>query len=409
MSRIRALIASASAGIMIATFSASLAHADPDKVAEAKAKLDAIAQQVSAIDQEIIEASARVEEAEAKLELLTGDLRGQESLVADLSTQLGEIALVQMQMSGFDIAAQLFASQDEGDFLSSLATIHNETERSVAGLQNLQVGQAQLTALHDEAEETEQQLARDRDAKISLAEDYKDKEAEAQALYDRLNAEEQERLARLEEERLARLEQERLAAAQEAARAQAREEQERAAQHRDAEGGGDTSSLDEAEDTGDAEESRATDNDPAPATQETPKAKDPKKAKKKTEESAPSSSGSASDRAAQAVSIALDQVGKSYVWGTTGPRTFDCSGLMVYSYGEVDVSLTRTSRSQSQSGTSVSKGDLKPGDLVFYYSPVSHVGMYIGDGKIVHAANPRTGVVVAKLDAMPYSGARRVA
>ena len=59
MSRIRALIASASAGIMIVTFSASLAHADPDKVAEAKAKLDAIAQQVSAIDQEIIEASAR--------------------------------------------------------------------------------------------------------------------------------------------------------------------------------------------------------------------------------------------------------------------------------------------------------------------------------------------------------------
>lgn len=399
MSRIRALIASASAGIMIVTFSASLAHADPDKVAEAKAKLDAIAQQVSAIDQEIIEASARVEEAEAKLELLTGDLRGQESLVADLSTQLGEIALVQMQMSGFDIAAQLFASQDEGDFLSSLATIHNETERSVAGLQNLQVGQAKLTALHDEAEETEQQLARDRDAKISLAEDYKDKEAEAQALYDRLNAEEQERLARLEEERLARLEQERLAAAQEAARAQAR----------DAEGGGDTSSPDEAEDSGDDEESRATDNDPAPTAQETPKTKDPKKAKKKAEESAPSSSGSASDRAAQAVSIALDQVGKSYVWGTTGPRTFDCSGLMVYSYGEVDVSLTRTSRSQSQSGTSVPKGDLKPGDLVFYYSPVSHVGMYIGDGKIVHAANPRTGVVVAKLDAMPYSGARRVA
>ena len=59
-------------------------------------------------------------------------------------------------------------------------------------------------------------------------------------------------------------------------------------------------------------------------------------------------------------------------------------------------------------GKRVSKSNLKPGDLVFFYSPVSHVAIYIGDGKVVHAGNPRTGVNVTKLKYMPFSGARRV-
>ncbi|MEZ5087711.1 MAG: hypothetical protein R2722_16210 [Tessaracoccus sp.] len=87
MSRIRALIASVIAGVMIATLSVSMAHADPDKVREAKAKLDEISQQVSAIDQEIIEASVRVDEAEAKLGALSKDLEAQEELVTSLSHQ----------------------------------------------------------------------------------------------------------------------------------------------------------------------------------------------------------------------------------------------------------------------------------------------------------------------------------
>lgn len=102
-------------------------------------------------------------------------------------------------------------------------------------------------------------------------------------------------------------------------------------------------------------------------------------------------------------------MGKRYVWGTSGPNTFDCSGLTSYAYRQVGISLSRSSRVQfSSAGRKVSKSELKPGDLVFYYSPVSHVGMYIGNGKIVHAANPRSGVKVVGLNTMPFSGARRV-
>ena len=113
-------------------------------------------------------------------------------------------------------------------------------------------------------------------------------------------------------------------------------------------------------------------------------------------------------KAREAVKFALAKVGKSYRHGATGPNAFDCSGLTSYAYAKAGVKLPRSSRSQLSKGKSVKKKNLKPGDLVFFYSPVSHVAIYIGDGKVVHAGNPRTGVNVTKLKYMPFSGARRV-
>jgi len=118
----------------------------------------------------------------------------------------------------------------------------------------------------------------------------------------------------------------------------------------------------------------------------------------------------ASSAAQTAVNTALAQVGDRYVYGATGPNSFDCSGLTSFSYKAAGISLPRTSKAQSTFGTPVSKGNLQPGDLVFFYSPVSHVAMYIGNGQIVHALNSRKPVQVMKLDSMPsYAGARRVA
>ncbi|MFC7502016.1 NlpC/P60 family protein [Nocardioides sp. GCM10030258] len=115
----------------------------------------------------------------------------------------------------------------------------------------------------------------------------------------------------------------------------------------------------------------------------------------------------ASGRAAVAIKYALAQVGDSYVYGAAGPNAWDCSGLMMVAWGQAGVGLPHSSRAQSGAGARVSKSQLKPGDLVFYYSPISHVGMYIGNGMIVHAANPGAGVKVSSVDEMPYSGAVR--
>ena len=115
----------------------------------------------------------------------------------------------------------------------------------------------------------------------------------------------------------------------------------------------------------------------------------------------------ASGRAAAAVQYAMAQVGDAYVYGAAGPSAYDCSGLTMMAWAQAGVSLPHSSSAQYGSGAHVSESDLQPGDLVFYYSPISHVGMYIGNGMIVHAANPGTGVVTASLHSMPYVGAVR--
>ena len=115
----------------------------------------------------------------------------------------------------------------------------------------------------------------------------------------------------------------------------------------------------------------------------------------------------ASGRAAAAVSYAMDQVGDAYVYGAAGPDAYDCSGLTMASWAQAGVALPHSSSAQYSSGPQVPASALQPGDLVFYYSPISHVGMYIGNGMIVHAANPSTGVQVAGLYSMPFSGAVR--
>jgi cell wall-associated NlpC family hydrolase len=114
-----------------------------------------------------------------------------------------------------------------------------------------------------------------------------------------------------------------------------------------------------------------------------------------------------SGSAGAAVRYALAQVGDSYVYGAAGPNAFDCSGLTMMAWAQAGVGLPHSSGAQMGYGARVSQSDLRPGDLVFYYSPVSHVGIYIGGGRIVHAANPGTGVVISPVFSMPYSGAVR--
>jgi cell wall-associated NlpC family hydrolase len=112
-------------------------------------------------------------------------------------------------------------------------------------------------------------------------------------------------------------------------------------------------------------------------------------------------------QAQQAINAALSKLGSPYVWGATGPSQFDCSGLMQWAYKQAGITLPRSSREQSTFGTAVSRSQLQPGDLVFYYSPVSHVGMYLGDGKMVHAPTSGDVVKISPLQSQ-YVGARRV-
>ncbi|QJY45764.1 C40 family peptidase [Pseudonocardia broussonetiae] len=116
----------------------------------------------------------------------------------------------------------------------------------------------------------------------------------------------------------------------------------------------------------------------------------------------------ASSARASAVSLALSKVGSPYRWGAAGPSAFDCSGLVNWAFERAGIDVPRTSRALSQTGTPVSRGDLRPGDLVFFYSPVSHVGIYIGDGQMVHASTSGKPVAISSIDRSSYNSARRI-
>lgn len=108
----------------------------------------------------------------------------------------------------------------------------------------------------------------------------------------------------------------------------------------------------------------------------------------------------------QVVDIAKRYLGAPYVWAASGPNSFDCSGLTMFVYRQVGVSLPHSSRAQIYSGQRVSRADLEPGDLVFFGSPIHHVGIYVGGGMMLHA--PHTGAVV-RIDPMHsnFAGACR--
>ncbi|MFI5682541.1 NlpC/P60 family protein [Streptomyces sp. NPDC051636] len=116
----------------------------------------------------------------------------------------------------------------------------------------------------------------------------------------------------------------------------------------------------------------------------------------------------ASGRAAAAFSAAQSKIGSPYVYGASGPSSFDCSGLTSWAYAQAGVSIPRTSEAQATIGTRLSMSELQVGDLVFFYGDLHHVGLYAGNGQVLHA--PHTGAVVRyeSINNMPFQFGVRV-
>jgi cell wall-associated NlpC family hydrolase len=107
-----------------------------------------------------------------------------------------------------------------------------------------------------------------------------------------------------------------------------------------------------------------------------------------TSETSQASDSSYATKAEKALAFARSQVGKPYVWGATGPDSYDCSGLTQAAWNAAGISLPRTTYDQVNAGTTVTLANARPGDLVFFYDDVTHVGLYIGNGKMIHAPKP---------------------
>ncbi|WP_408630693.1 C40 family peptidase [Micromonospora coxensis] len=121
----------------------------------------------------------------------------------------------------------------------------------------------------------------------------------------------------------------------------------------------------------------------------------------------PTINGVVSSAAQTAIRVACQQVGDPYVWGADGPDSFDCSGLTQYAYKAAGISLTHHTGDQWNEGRAIPRSEARPGDLVFFFSDLHHMGLYLGNDKMVHA--PRTGkpVQVSSINYMPVAGFRR--
>lgn len=332
------------------------AYSAPDKVVAAEKQLAAIQSQSSAIDAKYSDLQDQLDRANAALKKADADLASGDKRVAQLRQGLGQLALVNFQSAGVSTTTQLVTSPSDDSFLTKLAVVQNVTARSNGQLQELQASEAQLAAAQAQAKQSRDQIASLTRGQADLVKQYDAKEKAAQQLLDTLNAQERDRLAKLQaQQNQAQFNQ------VEAATAQAATTTSRSLTRTDA------------------------------STQTT------------TTPAVP-----ASGRASVAIAFALAQVGKAYVYGATGPSAYDCSGLMQAAWAAAGVSLPRTSQAQYGAGTHVSLSALEPGDLVFYYSGISHVAMYIGGGQIVQAANPGAGIIVSSVTSMPVVGATRV-
>ena len=112
-------------------------------------------------------------------------------------------------------------------------------------------------------------------------------------------------------------------------------------------------------------------------------------------------------RGQKAVDMAMKHLGKPYRYGAAGPNAFDCSGFTSYIYKQLNIKLNRSAKDQSRNGVKVERKDLLPGDLLFFHTTrpgISHAGMYIGDGKFIHASSSRTGkVIISPLNSGYYN------
>jgi len=324
-------------------FVASPTQAEPD-INTVRSRVDTLYQQAEQASERFNNARIQVRQARSRLTALEAHLNRQQAKVETVRRQVAASVVAQYQGQALSATTRVMLSANPDDFLDQLTTVAAFNDQQSQLMADFAVEARRLETRQAAAQREVSRIAATKKQLGEEKAEIDDKAAEAKQLLSTL------------EERAARR------ASRSAARASA----------------------------------SASSEPPSPSS---PPSSSPS--------AAPVASAPASGRAATAVRYAMAQVGKAYVYGAAGPSAFDCSGLTMMAWRQAGVSLPHSSSAQMGSGTPVSQSDLRPGDLVFYYSPVSHVGMYIGNGKIVNALNPGAGVAVSPLNSMPYAGAVR--
>ncbi|WP_418958646.1 NlpC/P60 family protein [Streptomyces tritici] len=352
--------------------SAGAAPAPPKPtVEEVQKKVDDLYRQAGTATQEYNRAKESTDKQRRKVQTMLDEAAKRTESINETRQALGTYAAAQYRTGALSpTAALIFADSPQSYFdQTQLMDRMTARQRSVVGAYETE--RAAAAKQRAEATKSLQSLTESQKALRTSKQAVQDKLAEARALLSRLTAEEKARLAALERERVAE--------ARRKAAEQARKEAAEAERRRQEEA---------------AREQEQQPTTPAP-TPEPP--------------SSGTGDGTYAAKAEKALAFARAQIGKPYVWGATGPSSYDCSGLTQAAWKAAGVDLPRTTWDQVKVGTRVATADLLPGDLVFFYDDISHVGIYIGGGKMIHAPKPGAFVREESIYYMPIYGSVRPA
>lgn len=324
---------------LVVAGAAPAAYAAPRDLQEVRNQVRDLQAQAESATERYNEAQVRLTDIQSDLESLERKVTREKRNLGEISAAVNELARSAYTSGGVDTSLQVLLADDPNEFLAQAAALDQVALSQASSLRKTQTARLRLA-------QAEAELKQKQDSAKSVRNEMKDAKEEANERLDAAKGvlsglEDQER------ERIAQLAAKERKAALAAAAAAARQ-------------------IDQSQSQG--------------------------------QQNGPSAGGggfSGGGRAATAVRYALAQVGDRYVAATSGPNTFDCSGLTMTAWRQAGISLPHYSYSQYSKSRKIPLSQAQPGDLIFYFGgSVHHVGMYIGNGKMVHAANPDEGVVI---------------
>ncbi len=374
------------------------APAEPGKpsLEEVQKKVDDLYQQAGVATQKYNSAKERTDKQRKKADRLLDDVARRTDRLNEARQELGSFAAAQYRTGAVSETAAMMLADDPKGFFDQNHLADRLTSRQKKAVDDYQTQQVAATKQRTKATKSLKSLQDSRDDLRSSKRTVQTTLTEARSLLSKLTAEEKARLAAIEKRKeeaakrkaaeLARKQaaEERERKAKEAAERREREREQEQGQEKGSGSGSDSGSgAGSGSDTGSGSGSGAG-----------------------------SGTGAGSGYAAKAqkvIAFAEKQMGKPYVWGATGPGSYDCSGLTQAAWKTAGISLPRTTWDQVKVGTTVPTSQAKPGDLVFFYDDISHVGIYIGDGKMIHAPKPGANVRVESIYYMPIHSVVRPA
>ncbi|MGW1909637.1 NlpC/P60 family protein [Streptomyces sp. NPDC002076] len=318
---------------------------------EVEKKVDDLYRQAESATQKYNAAKERTGKQRGRVDALRDDVARRTARLNKAREELGSFAAAQYRTGAAapDTATFLLAN-DPQDYFDQTQLMNRLTSREKSAVDDYIGEQAATMKKRREAAESLQTLSDSQHDLQTAKATVQKKLASARELLSQLTAQEKARLAAIERQK-----------EQEAARKAAELAKQQAAQQQA------DSSSSSSTSTGSGSGSGSTGSGSTGST---------------------TTSSSYDTKAQKAIAFARAQIGKPYVWGATGPDSYDCSGLTQAAWKAAGVTLPRTTYDQVNAGTTVSLADARPGDLIFFYDDISHVGVYIGNGMMIHAPKP---------------------